>query len=369
MPRKLLLAVVALAVLAVVAVAYWRRDHRPAFYTGVVEGEERIIRSEVSGRVLAVEFAEGDAVPADAVIARLDDQDIQARIDAKQQQLNVLAAQIERQRQQVATIERTWQQDVNARHADVRQATSAAELAEATYKRERELSTTGASTQQLLDEARSARDQAASARDRARDLLARAEAEGGSIDVARHELAVLEQQRRLAEAELDELRVTHAKYVVPAPPVPTRVETQFIWPGELAQPGTPLLALLDPRDQYVQIYVPVADLARVRVGQPVAIELDSEPGRRVPGEISFIADRANFTPEKIETRDDRLGQVYRAKVKILADIERFRPGTEGNVYLESAEGRESPRAARQDSVSRISSFVSRVAAVASAPRE
>jgi hypothetical protein len=74
----------------------------------------------------------------------------------------------------------------------------------------------------------------------------------------------------------------------------------------------------------------------VRVGQRVAIELDSEPGRRVPGEITFIADRANFTPEKIETRDDRLGQVYRAKVKILADVERFRPGTEGNVYLEGS---------------------------------
>jgi len=338
MPRKLVLALVALAVAAGVAYAYWQRDHRPPFYTGVVEGEERIIRSEVTGRVLTVEFAEGDAVPADAVIARLDDQDIRARLDAKEQQLNVLAAQIDRQHQQIATIERTWQQDVNARHADLRQATSAAELAEATYKRERELSSTGASTQQLLDEARSSRDQAASARDHARDMLARTEAEGGSIDVARHELAVLEQQRRLAEAERDELRVTHAKSVVHAPPVPTRVETQFIWPGELAQPGTPLLALLDPRDQYVQVYVPVADLAHVRVGQRVAIELDSEPGRRVPGEISFIADRANFTPEKIETRDDRLGQVYRTKVKILADIERFRPGTEGNVYLEAGEG-------------------------------
>ena len=75
----------------------------------------------------------------------------------------------------------------------------------------------------------------------------------------------------------------------------------------------------------------------MRVGQRVAIELDSAPGRRVPGEISFLADRANFTPEKIETRDDRLGQVYRAKVKILEDVERFRPGTEGNVYLDDAD--------------------------------
>jgi multidrug resistance efflux pump len=236
----------------------------------------------------------------------------------------------------VATVEQTWQQDVRARQAELRHADAAAALAEATFARERELLGSGASTQQLLDEQRAARDQAVSARDRARDLLARAEAEHGTIDVARRQLDVLREQRTLAEAELATLRVTQDKYVVTAPPVPTRVETQFLWPGELAQPGAPILALLDPADQYVQVYVPVTDLERVRVGQRVAIELDSAPGRRVPGEISFIADRANFTPERIETRDDRIGQVYRVKVRILSDIEQFRPGTEGNVYLDDA---------------------------------
>jgi hypothetical protein len=49
--------------------------------------------------------------------------------------------------------------------------------------------------------------------------------------------------------------------------------------------------------------------------------------------VSFVADQANFTPEKIETRNDRLGQVYRAKVRILEGVERFQPGTEGDVRL------------------------------------
>ena len=111
------------------------------------------------------------------------------------------------------------------------------------------------------------------------------------------------------------------------------MQTQFIWPGELAQPGTAVLAVLDPADKYVQIYVPVADVARLRVGDAVEIELDSQPGHRVPGEVRFLADQATFTPEKIESRSDRLGQVYRAKVRILAEVERFQPGTEGNVYL------------------------------------
>jgi HlyD family secretion protein len=335
MPRRLVIVVAVLAAaVAVAAVLVWRRDHRPLRYTGVVEGEERVIRSEVAGRVLEVAFGEGDQVPAGAVIVRLDDRDIVARIAASEQALRVTDAEIRRQEEQIATLERTWRQDVSAREAELRQAEAAAALAAATFARERQLISTGASTQQLLDEARAARDQTSGARDRARDLLERARAEEGTIAVARQQLEVLRQQRALAERQLDELRVTHDKYQVKAPPVPTRVETQFIWPGELAQPGTPLLALLDPNDQYVQIYIPVADLARVHIGQRVAIELDSTPGQRVPGEITFLADQANFTPEKIETRDDRVGQVYRAKVKILEGVEHFRPGTEGDVYLE-----------------------------------
>ncbi len=342
MPRRALLMLIAVVLLAAVGWWLWRGDRGSPYVTGVVEGQERVIRSEVAGRVLAVEYAEGDAVPAGAVIARLDDREIAAGLAAKAQSLNVLDAEIRRQERQVATIEQTWRQDVRARQAELRQATAAATPAAATFARERELIGSGASTQQLLDEKRAARDQAASARDRAGDLLARTEAEQGTIEVARHQREVLRQQRALAEAELATLRVTHDKYVVTAPPVPTRVETQFLWPGELAQPGAAIMALLDPADQYVQIYVPVSDLERVRVGQRVAIELDSAPGRRVPGEISFIADRANFTPERIETRDDRVGQVYRVKVRILADVEQFRPGTEGNVYFVDAAATATP---------------------------
>ena len=79
--------------------------------------------------------------------------------------------------------------------------------------------------------------------------------------------------------------------------------------------------------------MPVAELERFRVGQPVQIELDSRPGHRVAGEVSFVADKANFTPEKIESRSDRMGQVYRAKIRILEGVETFQPGTEGNVYI------------------------------------
>ena len=326
---------IVVALLALVAGAVWwlRTGHGPAHYTGFVEGEERVVRSEVAGRVLEVPFREGDEVPAGAVVARLDDRDIAARVAAKRAEIAVIDAEIRRQQEQVALTDSTWRRDRSAREAEVREAAAAAERAERTFARERELVRTGASTAQQLDDMRAQRDQAVSALQRARELLGRAQAEQRSITLAQQQAEVLAQQREQAAAELAELEVTRSKFAIHAPAVLTTVQTQLIWPGELAQAGTAIVSVLDPTDKYVQVYIPVADTDRFRVGRRVEIELDSEPGRRVPGEVTFVADTANFTPEKIETRSDRLGQVYRAKVRILEGVERFQPGTEGNVYL------------------------------------
>ncbi len=157
---------VLVVIVAVVGFVGWRTRHGGApHYTGFVEGEERVIRSEVTGRVLEVAFAEGDAVPADAVIATLDDHDIATRIAAKRQELAVLDADIANQTERIALVESTWERDRNARRAEVRTGRVGAANAERTFAREQELVKTGASTAQLLDDARTRRDQAQSGLD------------------------------------------------------------------------------------------------------------------------------------------------------------------------------------------------------------
>jgi len=339
MNRRRLLPVIAVAVVALAALGFWLlRRGGEHYYTGFVEGEERVLRSEVAGRVIEVAFAEGAVVPANAIVARIDDADVASRIRSKRQELEVLGAQIARQEEEIALLESTWSRDVGAQQAELARVESAAKLAARSYEREAGLVESGASTAQLLDDARARRDQAASALTRAREQLARAKAQEGTIAVARRQLEILRQQLELSRAQLGELEVLLAKYTIRAPTASTVVQSQLLWPGELAQPGTPILSVLDPTDKYVQIYIPVADASRVRVGSKVEIELDSQPGARVPGEVSFVADQTNFTPEKIETRSDRIGQVYRAKVRILEGVERFAPGAEGNVYLLDDDG-------------------------------
>ena len=345
MNRKRLIPIAALLVAAIAASLWLRRDGSGEHYTGFVEGEERVLRAEVPGRVLEVAFSEGDAVAPGAVVVRLDPAEIVAKITSKQRELEVLEAQIRRQEEQVALTDVTWQRDVATREAELRQMQAQSQLAAVTHKRQSELAKQGVASPQRLDESRSARDASGSAVDRALDVLARTRAMEGEIVLAKRQLEVLQGQLALSRAQLAELEVLRAKYEVRAPTTTTVVQAQLVWPGELAQLGTPLVSVLDPTDKYVQIYVPVADASRVRVGSRVAIELDSDPGRRVPGQVIFVADQANFTPEKIETRSDRLGQVYRAKVRILEGVERFQPGTEGNVYLLDGDERAASAAA------------------------
>jgi HlyD family secretion protein len=245
----------------------------------------------------------------------------------------MLRSEIRAQEERIALTESTWQADVRARAAEVARARAALDLAEKTHARQSGLRKSGTSSAEALDQAHSQRDQAASVLQQAEELLARTEAEVHALELTRQELEVLRQRLAVVEAQLAELEVTRSKYAIHAPEVATVVQTQLAWPGELAQPGTAIVAVLDPQDKYVQIYVPVPWLAQARIGRRVEIELDALPGRRFPGEISFVADEASFTPEKIETRDDRVDQVYRAKVRILDGAAELRPGTEGNVYL------------------------------------
>src|SRR5262245_10199319 len=134
MNRRRLVPVVAVVAL-LAALAFWllRRDGE-VYYTGFVEGEERVLRSEVAGRVLEVAFAEGAQVPPNAIVARIDDADVASRIRSKQQELEVLAAQIARQQEEITLLDSTWSRDVGAARAELARVESEATLAARSYE-------------------------------------------------------------------------------------------------------------------------------------------------------------------------------------------------------------------------------------------
>ncbi len=96
--------------------------------------------------------------------------------------------------------------------------------------------------------------------------------------------------------------------------------------GEVASPGASLMAVTKPDPVELTVYVPEKEIGRVRVGQNVEVVVDSFPKDLFPGEVTFIATKAEFTPRNVQTQKDRLNLVFAVKVRIPNADLRLKPG-------------------------------------------
>lgn len=301
-------------------------------FTGFVEGEEKIIKSEVAGRVQTVSFTDGSQVKRDDILIEVEARDYRSQVAQQELNLELLKAKIRQAESQLAWTRETYPAQLGATKASLAKATSDLDFATKEFSRRRELLRSEQLSQQGFDQAKNQLDSAQAALTREREAVNAAEANLRQIQLAGDALEVQKRQLALEDERLAQMRILLEKYTVRAP-CDCTVQTRLIRPGEYVSPGTGIAALLDPLDKYVRVYIPVPDLGKVQVGDRVAIEPDALPGELIPGEISFIEDVAQFTPKNIEVRSDRITQVFATKVRILEQFERLKPGMEGTVHL------------------------------------
>jgi hypothetical protein len=72
----------------------------------------------------------------------------------------------------------------------------------------------------------------------------------------------------------------------------------------------------------------------VQPEQKVAISVDSFPGRHFAAHISFVARQAEFTPNNVQTPEERSKQVFRIKVTLDEGLDVLRPGMAADVWLD-----------------------------------
>ncbi|UUO09279.1 HlyD family efflux transporter periplasmic adaptor subunit [Blastopirellula sp. J2-11] len=110
------------------------------------------------------------------------------------------------------------------------------------------------------------------------------------------------------------------------------VEALELEPGDLMAPNAPMLTLIDPNKLWVRAYVPENHL-NIELGQKLPITVDSFDGE-FQGEITFIARNAEFTPNNVQTPEERSKQVFRIKVTLLDGRDKLRSGMAADVWLE-----------------------------------
>ena len=104
-------------------------------------------------------------------------------------------------------------------------------------------------------------------------------------------------------------------------PVAGTVLAKYAEEGELAAQGRSLFKVGDLERMYLRAYIAAPQLTGLKVGQSVKVYADEgEKGRReYPGVVSWISDKAEFTPKTIQTRDERANLVYAVKIAVRND--------------------------------------------------
>jgi HlyD family secretion protein len=210
---------------------------------------------------------------------------------------------------------------VRARHEEARAQQRALDAQLAVAEREagrvRRLHEGGAATAQALDRA-----------ERERETLVQQRAAAGA---AQRALDAEAQAIRAQAAQLDDRL---ARAVVRAP-IAGVVLTRFVEPGELVQAGTPLLTLAALDTLTLRAYLSEAQLAQVRVGETVRVQVDGPDGalEAREGRVTWIASASEFTPTPIQTREERIAQVYAVTVRVPNADGRLRVGMPGELVL------------------------------------
>lgn len=269
---------------------------------GRLEVQEIDVATKFPGRLADVLADEGQTVQAGQVVARMDASSLEA-------QLREAEAQVQRTRQGQKTAKALQAQ----RQSEVL-------LASRDLERARGLYVNANISVRDYDRAQTAMKTATAAMTAAEAHLAEADAAV---------LAALAQTERI-QADLKENVLTA--------PRSGRVQFRLHEPGEVLPPGGKVLTLIDPTDVYMTVFLPAEETGQIALGAEARITLDAAPNLVIPAKVSFVADKAQFTPKEVETRSEREKLMFRIKVQIDPQVVKgheavVKPGLPGVAYM------------------------------------
>lgn len=127
-----------------------------------------------------------------------------------------------------------------------------------------------------------------------------------------------EQQSLVAQMEQIEDQLKSA--IIKSPATAT-VLGKYAEVGEFAIQGRPLFKLADMENMFLRAYITASQLSELKIGQQVKVfsDMGKSDKREYDGVITWISDKAEFTPKTIQTRDERANLVYVVKIAVKND--------------------------------------------------
>jgi HlyD family secretion protein len=257
--------------------------------SGVFEATEVMVSARGEGELVWFDVAEGQTVRAGEAIGLIDTLQLHLR---KMQQLGTLNA-------------------VEARRFNVEQQVASLRQQIATQNREQarfeKLVQGGAATQKQLD------DITAELTVLEKQLVAQTETFSKNN-------ASLDGEMQAMVAQLAQLEDQIAKSSI-ASPTTGVVLGKYAERGELAAPGRALFKVADMTNIFLRVYITADQLTSMQIGQQVRVFADwgEDERREYEGRVSWISDKAEFTPKTIQTRNERVNLVYAVRIAVTND--------------------------------------------------
>ncbi len=151
---------------------------------------------------------------------------------------------------------------------------------------------------------------------------AQKQAEAG---VTQAEKAVAQAQASLdlVQVQIDELLVSSETDGV--------VLTATAEKGELVQAGVTVMTIGKVDHLTITVYVAEDQYGQINLGDNVEIQVDSFADQVFSGEVTRIADQAEYTPRNVQTEEDRRTTVFAIEVSVLEGLDKLKPGMPADV--------------------------------------
>jgi len=314
--RGIVLAVVVVAGV----IAWWRwvavreEANRAIRGSGIIEVTEVDVAFEVPGTIAERYVDEGALLDKGEPIARLDDKEYRLQVE------RATAAKSGAEAHYRLLLKGPRGQEVDQALAAVEAADSAYDTQQHEFERAQALYDRKVVSRSEFDKVSSAFSDARANRDRAHAQL-------GMLKEGYRTEEVEEGRARLREAEktleLAELNLSRCQLFNP---VAGRVLSKNREAGETVPAGASIVTLGDLTHPWLNLYIGERDLGKVSLGMKADVTVDSFPTQPFPGKVTFISDKAEFTPKNIQTQDERVKLVYRIKIEVENRSQVLKPG-------------------------------------------
>lgn len=291
------------------------------FVSGNIEATEVDLSFRIAGQIKMLDLEEGTRVKENSVVARLDTDTLEAQKASAKSEIASLRAQLDELE------EGTRKEQIAQAKAIFMAAESKLKNAKDEYDRYHPLFKEGAISASAFDTRattlRTATEDYNNAKERLLELERGPREEQIRAGRARWEKAKWDLKR----IELD---IEHSTLTCPVSGV-VLVKANEI--GEVVLPGATVATVAAIDEVWLKGYVAESYLGKIKYGQEAEITTDSYPGKKYIGRVTFISARAEFTPKNVQTKEERVKQVYRVKITIPNPHQELKIGMPAEGYI------------------------------------